>query len=684
MAEIWQRTQKEWIKTLWKAYKPPAAGAGSQPTPSGPGNEVLWSRVSDMVGYFNSDLAGSALAVGLDGRPRDLVPVGADCTLSPLRPTSAAAEPGPGSSDDPSVRRLVCSPDLPVFSITPTAAAGSVPAKAAPAMPSVSAPEPELADSSTSPLSYACSICNKSFNQKAAFQNHMRTHGKVGEDPYQCNICGKTFAVPARLTRHNRTHTGEKPYQCEYCNKSFSVKENLSVHRRIHTKERPYKCEICERAFEHSGKLHRHMRIHTGERPHKCNICSKTFIQSGQLVIHMRTHTGEKPYVCKICGKGFTCSKQLKVHNRTHTGEKPYSCDICGKSFGYNHVLKLHQVAHYGEKVYKCTICNHTFTSKKTMEMHIKSHAEPSPATMVSDVSESCASSSSDKENKADSDVELAMRSQPVHDTRQTSPSPRPSPSPSAMSPPGHPATHSSQAPSHQYGMQQHHMEYQDYDGERHHQHQQQQQQQHYEDEQRSQQQPSMRELCYYLYPKPTASYQPMTNSHNGVNPLLLAAAAAAAERDARSSPTPSNSSLTLEIDEGLSPEPEADSRVHRDGHRDGHRDSQRDALPVTEPDVCLVPETLSRYTFSLPPPPEYLEEPTEMMRLPLSPSPVSPASSPSSPDPIDLAIGRNQINEMNLPPRKRSRMIQKSMESDVVAPQLRYSSVIQFARAGK
>ncbi|XP_022919249.1 Krueppel homolog 1 isoform X2 [Onthophagus taurus] len=274
------------------------------------------------------------------------------------------------------IKRVVCSPDLPMSNFQNTATPKQ---------------EPQQME------------CN-GFQTPPIFPTTPQKLQKLeSDDPYRCNICSKTFAVPARLTRHYRTHTGEKPFRCEFCDKSFSVKENLSVHRRIHTKERPYKCDVCSRAFEHSGKLHRHMRIHTGERPHKCSVCAKTFIQSGQLVIHMRTHTGEKPYVCGVCQKGFTCSKQLKVHSRTHTGEKPYSCEICGKSFGYNHVLKLHQVAHYGEKVYKCTICNDTFNSKKCMEAHIKSHSENaapiSPPSSIQSNESSC-SSSSDKENK--------------------------------------------------------------------------------------------------------------------------------------------------------------------------------------------------------------------------------------------------------------------------------------------
>ncbi|XP_065163055.1 Krueppel homolog 1-like isoform X2 [Atheta coriaria] len=307
-------------------------------------------------------------------------------TVIPIQLSSTVA-------DEELVKRLFCSPDLPIPS--------GLPQNAPPAIrPLASSPS-----STSSEGNLQCTLCDKMFSSKSSYQAHQRTHAKETEDPYRCNICSKTFAVPARLTRHYRTHTGEKPFRCEFCNKSFSVKENLSVHRRIHTKERPYKCDVCSRAFEHSGKLHRHMRIHTGERPHKCTVCAKTFIQSGQLVIHMRTHTGEKPYVCTVCQKGFTCSKQLKVHSRTHTGEKPYSCEICGKSFGYNHVLKLHQVAHYGEKVYKCTICNDTFTSKKNMEAHIKSHSEnsapavsasPSPPPVVATPPQSTSPSSID------------------------------------------------------------------------------------------------------------------------------------------------------------------------------------------------------------------------------------------------------------------------------------------------
>ncbi|KAJ9584926.1 hypothetical protein L9F63_020732, partial [Diploptera punctata] len=221
----------------------------SFPTPSQQGyrsntmvtqEDNIWNRVSEMVGYFNTEEG--------TGRQQQQ-----ECAGGPMLPEHNTEEQAP-------VKRLVCSPDLPVFSLTQAfeeAAAAAVVESST----SVSSSPPVAAPVVGDKL-YECSFCHKTFPQKNTYQNHLRSHGKEGEDPYQCNICGKTFAVPARLTRHYRTHTGEKPYQCEYCSKSFSVKENLSVHRRIHTKERPYKCDICARAFEHSGKLPPHAHPH--------------------------------------------------------------------------------------------------------------------------------------------------------------------------------------------------------------------------------------------------------------------------------------------------------------------------------------------------------------------------------------------------------------------------------------
>ncbi|KAI5743590.1 hypothetical protein M8J77_019913 [Diaphorina citri] len=524
-----------------------------------------------MVGFFHSDMAPNA-----DGKRPESLPVGADCTLSPL----------PAST--PSNHRVVCSPDLPVLCIAPAIA------------------EESAVDSSTPPTEkLQCTVCNKTFTNKNMFQNHLKTHGKEGEDPYQCNYCGKTFAVPARLTRHYRTHTGEKPYQCEYCNKSFSVKENLSVHRRIHTKERPYKCDVCDRAFEHSGKLHRHMRIHTGERPHKCNICNKTFIQSGQLVIHMRTHTGEKPYVCRTCGKGFTCSKQLKVHTRTHTGEKPYSCDICGKSFGYNHVLKLHQVAHYGEKVYKCTICNETFTSKKNMENHIKSHSEPPSSKAEGDFS--CGSTTSDKENKG----EDPESSSPKPETPVLSPQPEEmEPLPSITSPNVDIVQHANR---------------------------------------------NLREICQYLYPM-----MPST-SHHARSPALLALATAAEAEDTRR--------------QYYSPPLREDSPSDSHSSYGSPQSPLTSALPVTEPNVYLIPDSMASITrrnFTTPPP-----ELSSGMSSPTNSA--SPVPDPD-PDPMVLTVGREVLI---LPPRKRCKMILKSMEELSEVAAVRYSSVIQYAGGG-
>jgi uncharacterized Zn-finger protein len=490
----------------------------------------------------------------------------------------------------------------------------------------------------TSPSSFSESNMSASGNGGSSSSSS----GSSTAEPYQCDVCKKTFAVPARLVRHYRTHTGERPFACEFCHKTFSVKENLQVHRRIHTKERPYKCEVCGRAFEHSGKLHRHMRIHTGERPHKCSVCGKTFIQSGQLVIHMRTHTGEKPYKCPVegCGKGFTCSKQLKVHSRTHTGEKPYHCDICFRDFGYNHVLKLHRVQHYGSKCYKCTICDETFKSKKEMEAHIKGHANDIPDEEDQQNDNSILSVKSEgneivtSPNRNDEPLELMS---PPKSNRNLSKAPTPKDSESDTNSDGD-------------------------------------------------------EIAYYnMYPR----FEQRNNCgpSTGLNPVLLEAASIAA-RVACLSPSPpthntnngsnnntssSNTTVTLhsmQPPEPLPPPPQPQSITNHFVYENplaAMRQHSYFSPPLQSPEFrpSMTSANLVRRV-------EEAIAIAEPLLTPPRSSPESPDRS-SSPETDIILMADRDI--MSLPPRKR-KLYLKDNQNTNSAPNLRMSSVIQFAKA--
>lgn len=85
--------------------------------------ESLWSRVSEMVSAFNGELQ-----MQRDRMKPDSVPVGVDCTLSPVLPNNninsasrsefcATSISATISATESSVKTVVCSPDIPVYPI---------------------------------------------------------------------------------------------------------------------------------------------------------------------------------------------------------------------------------------------------------------------------------------------------------------------------------------------------------------------------------------------------------------------------------------------------------------------------------------------------------------------------------------------------------------------------------------
>ena len=52
----------------------------------------------------------------------------------------------------------------------------------------------------TTPESFPCKLCNRSFRKKSSLSNHMQTHET--ERPYKCHLCLKSFKFQATRNRH--------------------------------------------------------------------------------------------------------------------------------------------------------------------------------------------------------------------------------------------------------------------------------------------------------------------------------------------------------------------------------------------------------------------------------------------------------------------------------------------------
>lgn len=264
---------------------------------------------------------------------------------------------------------------------------------------------------------HKCEFCNRSFDKKKQYHNHVKGHEKV-----TCPICNKTYAKSA-YHNHTAVHRRADQLFCQQCNKHFSTTSNYRRHLKyvheldldeVGTPIPMYECGKCRRTFATEKKYAAHLASH--EQYRECTICNRTYAKAAYYN-HMARHTSGKTLLCTMCDRQFGTSSNFKRHmRRIHSIDDTAAmaqadgvkCEVCSEEFKNKillsrHMIDYHSVAvkqeqeqvtcelcqkkivkeqfrqhmqrHRNNTVFKCDICNAQFIYQHLLTCHQRKHS---------------------------------------------------------------------------------------------------------------------------------------------------------------------------------------------------------------------------------------------------------------------------------------------------------------------
>ncbi|XP_073944251.1 uncharacterized protein [Choristoneura fumiferana] len=196
------------------------------------------------------------------------------------------------------------------------------------------------------------------------------------EDRY-CTICDKEFTKRAAYQRHmDEVHQPNSVF-CPVCDKSFTRKSTLLVHMKKHyggdgegsssaigqtADDDMYGCDQCGTQYNSEAALRAHRARHHGEDSNESE-------DDGNVPI---AQPGE--FTCGQCGDGVATPRDLIAHRSMHATPTKFFCNICKVYFARALDLSSHTRARHSdnEKVFfPCAMCDRFYMNKKSLQRHI-------------------------------------------------------------------------------------------------------------------------------------------------------------------------------------------------------------------------------------------------------------------------------------------------------------------------
>jgi len=101
--------------------------------------------------------------------------------------------------------------------------------------------------------------CRKRLKTKASLLDHMSSVHR-NEKLYVCHGCGKNFKYRHQRRMCENKHVGKFIHPCTLCDKKFNDKRRFQQHMRVHTGEKPFMCPICNFRCARMDNLNLHTK----------------------------------------------------------------------------------------------------------------------------------------------------------------------------------------------------------------------------------------------------------------------------------------------------------------------------------------------------------------------------------------------------------------------------------------